>query len=173
MNIESRFLRSSFLLGLVVTLFLSTALARGDIVSNDTLTAQIDYYFVAHLGQTDASGRVLVWEASVTGDLTGQMKWWFGPPPVQNSPFSYYSGRWEFWQDGELVLAGESAGKTVFPGGLAPGAPDGIWDGHGVVTEALGKYNPLKGRKIYESGPVAIGDGPPVTFNGTGMFMIY
>lgn len=173
MKIKSRSVWTVSFLGLIISLAGSTAIAKGHVVANEKLTTQIEYSFAAHLGQTDDEGRVLVWVATATGDIDGEVKWWFGPSPVNNSPFSYYSGRWEVWKDGELILAGESAGKTVFPGGLAPDAPDGIWDGHGVVTEAHGKYSPLKGRKIYETGPVVIGDGPPVTFNGIGMFMIY
>ena len=173
MKIESRSLWVPILFGLIIALSGSATFAKGHVVSDGKLTGQIAYNFVAHLDQTDAEGRVLVGEATVTGDLAGNMKWWFGPSPVKNSPFSYYSGRWELWKEGELLLAGESAGKTVFPGGLAPGAPDGIWDGHGIVTEAHGKYSPLKGQKIYETGPVTIGDAPPETFSGIGMFMIY
>ncbi len=151
------------------------AYAGQDALPNGKLTSQIDYLFVGHLGEFDDEGRLLVWEADIYGDINGTIKWWFGLPPVNGSPFAFYSARWEIWQDGQIVLAGESAGKTVFPDGLPPlpGSPDGIWDGHGVVTEAKGKWSPLKGRKIYETGPVVIGDTPPVSFYGAGMFQIY
>jgi hypothetical protein len=144
-------------------------------VPTGKLASQIDYFFVGHLAQLDDEGRLLVWEGAISGDINGTMKWWFElPPPVMNSPFSFYAARWEIWDDsGKLLLAGESAGKTVFPDGVVPGGADGVWDGHGVVTEASGRLNPLKGRKMYETGPVAIGDIPPVTFYGTGMFLIY
>jgi hypothetical protein len=55
-----------------------------------------------------------------------------------------------------------------------PPLPDetGIWDGHGVVTEAHRGLNPLKGRHIYETGPVITpaDHGPK---SGTGLFVIY
>ena len=150
-----------------------SAIAEQDALPDGILTSQIDYWFVANLGQMDDEGRVLVWEATISGDLNGIMRWWFGAPPVINSPFSFYAGRWEIWVDGELVLAGESAGKTVFPDGMVVGGADGVWDGHGVVTEAKGKMSPLKGRKISETGPVVIGETPPVSFYGTGMFQVF
>jgi len=75
-----------------------------------------------------------------------------------------YAARWEIWDGETLVLAGESSGKTVIPEGQ-----DGIWDGVGVVTEAHGRYNLLKGRHIYETGPV-IFDGLPY---GTGIFSLF
>ena len=45
-----------------------------------------------------------------------------------------------------------------------------MWDRHGVVTEARRGFNRLKGRRIYETGPV-IWD--PFPFYGTGIFSIY
>lgn len=115
-----------------------------------------------------------MWEASIEGDLQGNMKWWFvNPPPVPEIAYSdgrvsFYSARWELWADGELLLAGNSAGKTNFPGGA-----DGMWDGHGRVTEARGEFKALKGRKVYESGPVVLGSEPPRSLSGTGMFLVY
>jgi hypothetical protein len=137
--------------------------------SSSALTSEIEYW----LGtlEWDDEGRQLVWEGTITGEITGEMKWWFvRPSPVSGGPFvgggvAFYSARWEIWDGDELLLAGESAGKTVFYGD-----GDGMWDGHGVVTEAKGKFNPLKGRKVYETGPVVVGDGPPY---GTGMFLVY
>jgi len=165
---------ASICLGFVISLTSSMALATQAAVPDGKLVSQIDYMFVGHLGQLDEEGRLLVWEGTIGGDINGQMKWWFElPAPVSGSPFSFYEGRWEVWKDGKLILAGESAGKTVFPGGVSPDAPDGVWDGHGVVTEADGKHSPLKARKIYETGPVVIGGTPPVSFFGTGMFVIY
>ena len=149
-------------------------------VPNGVSANQIDYLFVGHLNITDDEGRLLVWEGVIDGDISGDMKWWFGPPPVdtggppgfplphEGGGTSYYQARWEILQDGQMVLAGESAGKTVFSDG-----EDAIWDGHGVVTKAKGQYNRLKGRKIYESGPVWLGDFPPLTYEGRGIFTIY
>jgi hypothetical protein len=138
------------------------------------LTSQIEYRFVGHEQQVDDDGRLLVWEATITGDITGTMKWWFEqPPPVAEQVYeggrvSFYAARWEVFADDKLVLAGFSAGKTVFPDG-----EDGIWDGHGVVTDAVGRFNALKGGEIYETGPVLLGEEPPITFAGTGLFQVY
>lgn len=150
----------------------SAVQAENQNVPHRQLVNQIDYWFAGD--QVDEQGRLLVWEGTITGDIDGDIYWWFVlPPGVQGSSFnvgrtSFYQARWEIWADEELILAGESAGKTFFVGNQ-----DGIWDGVGVVTEASGRYNTLKGRKIYESGPVVMGDSPPVSMYGAGMFSIY
>ena len=162
------------LLVLFVTHAMQTVLAENSSSSDERLVGKIDYWFVGHFGQSDDEGRSLVWEATVQGDLQGEMKWWFAnPPPVsaltyEGGRMTFYAARWELWVDGELLLAGESAGKTVFPDGA-----DGIWDGHGRVTEAEGRFRTLKGRGVYETGPVMPGQDPPKTFSGTGVFVIY
>ena len=150
------------------------AFAGDGAVFRGQLTSEIDYWFVGHLNQWDDEGRLLVWEGTIEGDFTGEIKYWFViPSPVSGSAYvggevEFYSARWEIWDGEELLLAGESAGKTVFPDGA-----DGMWDGHGVVTEASKGFNPLKGRKVYETGPVIVGSNPPVSYSGTGMFVIY
>ncbi len=139
-----------------------------------TLTSEIVYSYVGHLDQTDDEGRLLVWVATVTGDLTGKIKWWFEiPSPASDVTYmggqlTFYAARWEFWADEELLLAGETAGKTEFLDGT-----DGVWDGHGIVTEAAGKYESLIGREVYETGPVIVGSDPPMSFSGAGLFVIY
>jgi hypothetical protein len=138
------------------------------------LNGALDLTYVGHLEKTDDDGRLLVWEGSVGGDFAGKIRWWFiDPPPIARGPYkggvvNYYRARWEIWVSEKLVLAGESAGKTVAPDQL-----DGIWDGHGVVTEAYGKFARLKGHKVYETGPVIYGSDPPGSLSGTGMFQIY
>lgn len=166
--------RSGLLLGLLlIAPVTQPSLAQNTAVSNGVLVGQIDYRFVGHLGQTDDQERLLVWEATIVGDVTGRMKWWFANPPaiaevaMQSGRVSFYTARWEIWADEELLLAGESAGKTVFPGGA-----DGIWDGHGRVTEAEKRFKDLIGRRIYETGPVILGSDPPKTFTGTGAFVV-
>jgi len=67
-----------------------------------------------------------------------------------------------------LILAGESAGKTVIPDG-----EDGIWDGHGIIMEAIGDLSSLKGRKTYETGTVIMPSDSAVPSTGSGMFLIY
>jgi len=180
MKLKAISLLTSFLLALSMALVGPMAFAGQDAVPNGKLVSQIDYWFVGHLAQLDQDGRLLVWEGTISGDINGEMKWWFEIPSPVTAPIYpsgievlFYSARWEIWSDNEMLLAGESAGKTLAPEGVFPGAVDGIWDGHGVVTEAHGRFNPLKGRKVYETGPVIIGDTPPVSFYGTGMFVIY
>ena len=138
------------------------------------LTGALDLTYAGHREKTDAKGRLLVWEGRVEGDFAGTIRWWFTDPPPEASTeylggrIDYYRARWEIWISDELVLAGESAGKTV-----AADQSDGIWDGHGVVTEAYGKFSRFKGYKVYETGTVIYGSNPPDTLTGRGMFQIY
>jgi hypothetical protein len=140
----------------------------------ESLASEIAYNFVGHHEIVDDQGRLLVWEATIEGDISGELLWWFvQPSPATSTPYAggridYYGARWEIQVAGELVLAGESAGKTVWADGA-----DGIWDGHGVVTEALGDFSMLKGHKTYETGPVFKGSNPPVSYSGKGLFVIY
>lgn len=158
---------------LAAFLFTWAGLAVGA-AADDPLMSQIDYRFVGHLEETDDEGRLLVWEANIDGGFTGTMRWWFAdPPPVDNAVYgggrmSFYAARWEILVQGKRVLAGISTGKTNFPDGA-----DGIWDGHGRVTEAATGYEALVGRRVYESGTVVLGAEPPVSFTGTGVFAIY
>lgn len=151
-----------------------TALAENNAKPAERLIGKIDYWFVRHLGQTDDAGRALTWEATIDGDVSGQMKWWFVTPspasPITRAGgrTTFYAARWELWVDEELVLAGETAGKTDFDGG-----GDGMWDGHGRVTEATGDLESFIGRDVYETGPVMLGSDPPRTLTGTGLFVIY
>ena len=134
----------------------------------------LDYRFVGNRGEMDGSGGRLVWEATVVGEIGTDMKWWFYEPPqtggeeLMNVTITYYTARWEIWSDEDLLIAGESNGKTVF----AKDA-DGVWDGHGVVTEARAGFEPFVGKRIYETGPVKIGSNPPLSYTGQGMFVIY
>jgi len=180
MKIKAISVLASLLLVLSMTLAGTTALAADNAVPNGRLTSQIDYWYVGDQNITDSAGRLLVWDATIEGAFTGEMKWWFELPPVEDGVFDagfarFYAARWEIWDAaGRLLLAGESAGKTVFPFGEFPAVADGMWDGHGVVTEAKGKLNPLKGRKMYETGTVIWGTEPTDPFlSGRGMFLIY
>ncbi|MFO7695003.1 MAG: hypothetical protein R6V57_18115 [Vicinamibacterales bacterium] len=159
------------LLMLAVTLVAAPAsFAQGNDVKAPQLTGRIDFQFAGHLNEYDAAGRKLLWIATIEGDLNGTMRWWFAvPSPAPKFVYAggqvnYYAARWEIWDGGVLLLAGESSGKTVTPIGQ-----DGMWDGAGVVTEGSGKYNVLKGRHIYETGPVVM-TGLPY---GTGIFSVF
>ena len=148
--------------------------AEGDSSPDGYFIGEIDYRFVGHLGQVDEKGRLLVWEAKVVGDIQGTMKWWFAnPPPSGEITYSggrltFYAARWELWGGEELLLAGVSAGKTDFRDG-----GDGVWDGHGRVTESSAKYEKFNGRSVYETGPVILGSNPPESLAGTGVFLIH
>ncbi len=143
-------------------------------MTTKVITSEIDYQYVGNLEHTDGEGRLLVWEATVRGDLAGKIKWWLvNPSPASEIEYiggrlTFYAARWECWAGEELFLAGETAGKIDFRDGA-----DGAWDGHGVVTEAGGKYESLIGRHVYETGPVRVGSNPPMSFSGTGIFVIH
>jgi hypothetical protein len=152
----------------------SAAFADDGAALNEPLTCHIEYWSVGHLGKRNDEGWLLAWKANVSGDLTGELRYWFpDSPPVPESTYSdgevgYYLARWELWNGEELILAGKSAGKTVIPDG-----EDGIWDGHGIVMEANGNLISLKGRRIYETGTVIMPSDPAVPSTGSGMFLIY
>jgi hypothetical protein len=173
MKIKAVSVLTSVLLVLSMTLAGATAFADDIPVPHGVLTSQIDYWFVGHLGIFDDEGRLLGYDGTIQGDITGSIKYWLVlPPPVPTVTYVggemvVYAARWEIWDGEKLLLAGDSAGKTIIPDGA-----DGMWDGHGVVTEANGRLSPLKGRKIYETGPVDNSD-PPFSYSGTGMFVIY
>ena len=162
----------SLLFGLVLALMPGISWAevsQPDLAKRGALASRIDYIYVGNLQQRDDAGRLLVWEGTIEGAFVGTMRWWFGASPVPNSNFgggrvAYYVARWEILDGDVVVIAGESAGKTVIPTGA-----DGMWDGHGVVTEGVGPFSVLKGRKIYETGPVVFTTSP---ISGTGMFVI-
>jgi hypothetical protein len=174
MNINAGWRLTQLLFVLSISQTAQVAFAENDAIRSERLTGKIDYSYVGHLGETDDKGRSLVWEATIEGGLNGTIKWWFvNPPPASGTPYTdgrltFYAARWEFWVDEKLLLAGESAGKTDFRNGA-----DGIWDGHGRVTEAYEKFRSLKGHAVYETGSVILGSDPPRSFSGTGMFQIY
>ena len=174
MKIKFDWKSASVVLALSMTLAGTIAFADDASVSDAMLTGALDLTYAGNLEKTDDDGRLLVWEGSVGGDFGGTIRWWFiDPSPIVSTMYkggtvNYYEARWEIWVDGVLVLAGQSAGKTV-----APDQSDGMWDGHGIVIEAYGKFARFKGRKVYETGPVIYGSNPPDSLTGTGMFQIY
>lgn len=171
---EIRSTRISALVLLLPSMILVQAPAFAADVPGALLNGALDLTYVGHLEKKDDDDRLLVWEGSIGGDFAGQIRWWFvDPSPAATTEYlggqvRYYEARWEILIGEELVLAGESAGKTV-----TPNQSDGMWDGHGVVTEAFGKFARFKGHKVYETGPVIYGSNPPVSLTGTGMFQVY
>lgn len=134
-----------------------------------SLKCTIEYEYVGHLGiPDDNEGRRIVWEGEIHGDIEGTMKWWFvrggGPPNMPDEAHSsFYEARWEIWSGSDLLLAGESAGQTA-----TPADKDGIWNGHGMVTETNAIYEPWNGRRIKEGGNVNF----TFPFSGEGTFRI-
>jgi hypothetical protein len=63
------------LLFLLVSSGMQFAMAGIEVGPDKQLTGKIDYWFVGYRQQTDAAGRLLVWEATIEGDLQGKMKW--------------------------------------------------------------------------------------------------
>jgi hypothetical protein len=174
MTINTGLARVSLFLFLSMALCGSTAFADDDAVINGPLTCRIEYWSVGHLGERDDDGWLLAWKANVTGDLNGELRYWFPEtPPAPEGKYAggevgYYLARWELWDDEALILAGESAGKTVIPDG-----EDGIWDGHGIVMKTSGDLSPLMGHRIYETGTVILPSDPAAQSTGSGMFLIY
>jgi len=163
-------------IALVLMLVLGTVLMDHDVVwakkPAPSLLGTIDYVFVGHLGTFDGAGRLLVWEGTISGDIEGEILYWFylGPPNVPDTAHvSFYEARWEIWDGDELLMAGESAGTTalnlVEP---RPPGKDGIWRGKGIVTEAYVNFADWIGRQTYEGGNVDW-DFP---YSGSGIFRI-
>jgi hypothetical protein len=174
MKINSARRLTSVILLLSMTLAGSIAFTNDANIPDVPLNGALDLTYVGHLEKTDDDGLLLEWEGSIGGDFAGKIKWWFiDPSPVITSTYKggkvdYYKAKWEIWVGGKLVLTGKSAGKTV-----TPDQSDGLWDGHGIVTEAYGTFAGLKGHKVYETGAVIYGSNPPISFTCTGMFQIY
>jgi hypothetical protein len=133
------------------------------------LKCTIEYSYVGHLEEFDDEGRLQVWEGTISGDIEGSTKWWFvlggGPPNMpDSSKASHYEARWEIFDlAGNLVLAGDSSGVTA-----SPPDKDGIWNGHGKVTEAYGEFEDWIGRQTHEAGSVIW----VFPFSGSGTFRI-
>jgi hypothetical protein len=119
-----------------------------------SLRSTIEYVFVGNLGMFDGEGRLLVWDGEIHGDIEGEIQWWFvlggGPPNMPDQAHvMFYEARWEIWDGTDLLLAGNSAGKTATPPGK-----DGIWRGRGIVTEAYAGFEDWSGRRVSEGGNV-------------------
>jgi hypothetical protein len=135
-----------------------------------SLQCTIFYWYVGHLGELDPEGRLHVWDGVIHGDIEGQIKWWFVPgggPPTPTAQVRFYEARWEIWDGGDLLLAGESAGSTATPHSLTP-EKDGIWRGNGIVTETSTGFEDWYGRHTYEGGNV----NWVFPFSGEGIFRI-
>ena len=70
-------------------LFVFAVLSIGTIAYGDEgdspwelLASEVVYQYVGHLKEVDDQGRLLVGEATIKGDVTGELKWWFVQPSV-------------------------------------------------------------------------------------------
>jgi hypothetical protein len=162
------------LLAALITGAARSTVSDAPVADEGVVSARIDYHFAGDRGEVDSEGRRLVFEATVQGDIAGTMTWWFvDPAPAPRIDYEggytdYYEARWEIRADESLLLAGESVGKTFVLDG-----EEGIWDGHGTVTEGYGAFEDLVGRHYYETGPVVEGSDPPATMFGTAVIVIH
>ena len=177
---KKRYLFKAILLALGITLTLALIISMPLIAddnckkhSKEPLRSSCDCQLVAQFGITDEKERLLVWKAPLKGDIEGYILWWFEQPGPSAELFAdfqvrFYKARWEIFDqdplppdgngklgsnpDAKLLLAGYSAGETLIP--LDPPESDGIWDGRGKVTKACKEFRHLRGRRLYEGGPV-------------------
>jgi len=136
-----------------------------------SLTGTIEVVSVGHLGIYDDEGRLLCWDGEIQGDIEGVILWWIDTDCSEiTGKVSHYVARWEIFDDeadpetDPPLLAGEDAGTTTTPPGK-----DGIWRGHGIVTEASAEFEDWIGRHVYESGTVYWDTSP---ISGDGIFSI-
>jgi methionine-rich copper-binding protein CopC len=192
MKKRNQFIRILLAFSIILTLAFVTSMpliAQNKHDHKASLRSITAYALAAQFGVTDDEGRLLVWKGPIIGDIDGYELWWFGeaPPMEETEDFrvSHYVARWEIFDEdplppdpndptklitnpsAKLLLAGYSAGETVIP--LSSPGLDGIWDGRGKVKEACKKYKHLKGRLIYEGGPVIF---EPFNYHGTGITRI-
>ena len=79
----------SFLFVFAVSLGGTIACADEGSAPWEPLASEVVYQFVGHLEEVDDQGRLLVWEATINGDVTGELKWWFvQPSPVSSTPYT-------------------------------------------------------------------------------------
>ena len=142
-------------------------------VPPEPLFNQIEYRYAGDLQEFDAGGWQLLWVGTIEGAVSGEVRWWFEEPnpiadvALEQGSIAYYEARWEIRSGDEVLLAGRSGGKTV-----TVGEGDGIWDGHGVVTQASAAYQAYVGLHTYETGPVVFGDDPPSSSWARGLLTI-
>jgi len=180
---QKRNLFISISLILCLILILSAPLTAEQTNKAPMRVVTYDLHLLFQLGIMNESGQLLVWTGKIKGHINGYAAWWFDMPfqdPLIHDDFvvDFYSGRWEVYDsdpyptdglggvvfnpDANLLLAGLSAGETLYP--TDPADSDGIWDGDGIVTETCNVYRAWRGCVMHESGPVVMsnpseGDG--------------
>ncbi len=144
-------------LALALVVVLGTVLSGGAAQAKKTtppLTCATEYWFVGHLGETDAEGRLLCWIGPISGDIEGVVKWWLLPEsPPPNAPDTAQVGhmlfRWEIWDEAEevLLLAGDENERTIVRHGK-----NSVWRANGIVTEASEEFEDYIGSQTHDGG---------------------
>lgn len=174
MKLKSFVLTIALALCIIILAFSIPAMA-GDNNKAPLRIVAYDFSLLWDLGIFDDEGRLLVWKGSTKGHVEGYVVWWFDMPFKEqliheDFTVSFYSGKWEIYDsdpfpsdgsggvvanpDAKILLAGISAGETLYP--TDPPNSDGIWDGQGIVTETSAEYRQWKGCVMYEGGPVVL-----------------
>lgn len=174
MKKRNLFITTSLTLCLIM-LGLSAPVTAGETEDSPMRVILYDLNLLFDLGIVNDDGQLLVWTGKIKGHVDGYMAWWFDLPfkePLIHDDFviDFYSSRWEIFDsdpyppdgsggvvfnpDAKLLLAGLSAGETLYA--TDPADSDGNWDGDGIVTETCREYRKWRGCIMHESGPVLI-----------------
>ncbi len=142
-GLEVSEMKRMLLLALTAALVLGTT---GLAQANNPLQATTTHTFVGAPPGPD--GYMLGWEGTITGDINGEIQWWFYAPTfVGYGQTSHYSVRVEIRDGTELLLVVADSGSTTVRHGK-----NSNWRANGVVIEAYGDYESWLGRNVHESG---------------------
>jgi len=140
----------------IPVLTLTLLLVLGTVLADDAvkpakkpapaLRGTTEYDFVALNGIVDAEGRLLCWEGPISGDINGVIQWWM-PPGTITGQVNHFVARWEIWDGGVLLLAGDEAGTTTIRHGK-----NSVWRANGIVTEASPEFEDWIGRQVHDGG---------------------
>jgi hypothetical protein len=137
------------LIFLLLTLALILALVPGGMTQAKkpapSLRCTTEYDFVGHLGIV-VDGRLLAWEGTISGDINGVIQYWM-PPGTNTGQVGHWVSRWEIWDGGVLLLAGDEAGTTTVRHGK-----NSVWRANGIVTEASEEFEDWIGRQVHDGG---------------------
>ncbi len=134
---------------LLSLVFLVAIIPIGMTQAKKPLNCTTDYYFVGHLGELDADGRLLCWKGTVSGDINGEINWWMYILDRTSTQVTHFAGdRWYiFDSDDNLLLSGDEHGTTTVRHGK-----NSVWRSNGIVLEAYGDYAIWLGRNVHMGG---------------------
>ncbi len=188
-------------LALALLLVLGTVLADGAAAQakkkTPPLTCTMEYFFVGHLGEEDAEGRLLCWVGPIHGDIDGWAQWWLLPEsPPPNAPDTAQVGhmlfRWEIWsespwmydeagnlifdEDGHLVVNPDVEADLLLAGTenertIVRHGKNSVWRANGVVTEASEEFEDYIGSQTHDGGNFTWA-APRLPEHGFGTFRI-